>query len=99
VQVALGDLLIAGMRPDERMLMIETHSEHLLLRLLRRIRETTDGELPESHPGLRAEQLAVVYVESEDGRIDVTALRVDETGEFRDRWPRGFFRERESELF
>lgn len=99
VQVALGDLLIAGLRPDERVLVIETHSEHLLLRLLRRVRETTDGELPENHPGLRPEQLAVVYVESENGRIQVTPLRVDETGEFRDRWPKGFFEERAAELF
>ena len=39
-QLALADLLIDGMRP-ERPLFLETHSEHILRRLLRRVRETT----------------------------------------------------------
>jgi hypothetical protein len=99
VQVGLGDLLIAGTRPGARVLVIETHSEHLLLRLLRRIREGTEGALSGNQTRLCPEMLAVVYVESDQGRITVTPLRVDETGEFRDRWPKGFFREREPELF
>src|SRR6185312_7157497 len=48
IQVGLGDLFIraAGIEQGglriEKALLIETHSEHLMLRLLRRIRETTD---------------------------------------------------------
>ena len=99
VQVALGDLLISGANSNNRTLLIETHSEHLMLRLLRRIRETTEGELPPGHPGLRPETLSVNYVEAVGGRIAITPLRIDETGEFRDRWPKGFFDERAGELF
>ncbi len=40
VQVALGDMFIDGIRNSNRPMLIETHSEHLLLRLLRRVRET-----------------------------------------------------------
>ncbi len=40
VQVALGDLFIDGIKNSNRTMLIETHSEHLLLRLLRRVRET-----------------------------------------------------------
>ena len=40
VQVALGDVFIDGIKNSSRTMLIETHSEHLLLRLLRRVRET-----------------------------------------------------------
>ena len=40
LQVGLGDLFIDGIRNRTRTMLIETHSEHLLLRLLRRVRET-----------------------------------------------------------
>ena len=40
VQVALGDVFIDGIKNRNRTMLIETHSEHLLLRLLRRVRET-----------------------------------------------------------
>lgn len=115
-QVGLGDLFIEsiqnGKHDDEKSsqrLFIETHSEHLLLRLLRRVRETHQGELPIHHPGLRPDELSVVYVEpadheddarhDEDEGAQIYQLRVDETGEFRDRWPKGFFEERGKELF
>ena len=39
-QVALGDVFIDGIQNRDINLLIETHSEHLLLRLLRRVRET-----------------------------------------------------------
>ena len=40
LQVALGDLFIDGIKNSNRTMLIETHSEHLLLRVLRRVRET-----------------------------------------------------------
>jgi hypothetical protein len=111
VQVRLGDLFIRQVASSPtRQFLLETHSEHLLLRLLRRIRETKEGELPQGHPGLKPEQLSVVYVEPGDEQARVEGhqsppavrlrhLRIDETGEFMDRWPKGFFEERAEELF
>ena len=71
----------------------------IMLRLLRRIRETTGDELPPGVTGLTANDLSVVYVEGGDDGVRFRPLRVDEEGEFRDRWPHGFFRERAGELF
>jgi hypothetical protein len=110
VQVRLGDLFIRQITAaPARRFLLETHSEHLLLRLLRRIRETWEGELPPELPGLRPEQVSVVYVEPGDEQaveggqrpaaVSLRHLRIDETGEFMDRWPKGFFEERAEELF
>lgn len=97
LQVELGDLLIAAAR--DRQLIVETHSEHLILRLLRRIRETTDGELPPTVEGFSPDRLSVVYIESPPGGVAVKRLHVDASGEFVERWPRGFFEERAGEVF
>ncbi len=106
VQVRLGDLFIHEIAADPvRRFLLETHSEHLLLRLLRRIRETKEGELPPGHPELRPEQVSVIYVEAASSQFEmeqplrVRSLRIDESGEFLDQWPRGFFEERGEELF
>lgn len=99
IQVEVGDLFAARAGREGGVLLVETHSEHLMLRLLRRIEETGKAELPPGAPGLRPEQVAVVYVECKNGEVAAHPLRIDATGEFLDRWPRGFFEERAEELF
>jgi hypothetical protein len=100
LQADLADLLIAGIQPERNhRFIVETHSEHLILRLLRRIRETSDMELPQGHPGLTPSQISVVYLERGTEGTKVHHLRVDERGEFVDKWPHGFFEERAQELF
>ena len=98
MQVELGDLFAQPV-DDGRVFLLENHSEHLMLRLLRRIEETHSGELPEGKPALRPDQVSVVFLEQVDGEVRATRLRIDETGEFIDRWPHGFFDERADELF
>ena len=98
LQVELGDLFAQPV-DDGRVFLLENHSEHLMLRLLRRIEETHSGELPEGKPALRPDQVSVVFLEQVDGAVRATPLRIDETGEFIDRWPHGFFDERDDELF
>lgn len=97
LQVALGDLFIE--QCASRQFIIETHSEHLILRILRRIRETTANELPPGAPVFDPTRLSVLYVEPGEAGTQVQQLHVDETGEFTDRWPTGFFEERAEELF
>lgn len=97
LQVELGDLVIES--ASDRQLIIETHSEHLILRLLRRIRETHDGDLPPSAPAFQPDKLSVLYVERTTDGGSVRRLHVDPSGEFIDRWPKGFFEERSEELF
>ncbi|MCP3143428.1 AAA family ATPase [Pyxidicoccus xibeiensis] len=101
VQVGLGDLYseAATREGSRRTVLVETHSEHLILRLLRRIRETTEKTLPEGAPAFSADMLSVLYVESTPEGVRIRRLRVDEHGEFLDSWPRGFFDERFAEVY
>lgn len=99
LQVALGDLFITRSRESQVCFLLETHSEHLMLRFLRRIRETDEGSLPPGKDALRPEQLAVYYVEQGKSGVSVFPIRISEDGEFIDRWPKGFFDERAQELF
>lgn len=105
IQVGMGDLFIYSTSSNHnqlfasKSLIIETHSEHIILRLLRRIKETTDDELPPGVKGLIADDLSVIFVESGFEGVCFRSLRVDNQGEFRDQWPNGFFEERIEELF
>lgn len=105
IQVGMGDLFIHAVQPSEsiigsgKTLLVETHSEHIMLRLLRRIREDTQNELPPGAIGMTPDDLSVIYVESADDGVRFRPLRVDLEGEFIDRWPKGFFEERAEELF
>jgi predicted ATPase len=94
LQTELGDLLIhaTSETANANQVIVETHSEHLLLRLQRRIRE---GLIP-------AEHVAVQYVEAATGDHDgaqIRRLRLDDQGFFLDPWPGGFFDESLDELF
>ena len=100
LQVALGDLFASQVREGtETFYLLETHSEHLILRLLRRIRETNDQELPPGAPSLTIGDVSVLYVENKHDGVKISNLRIDEDGDFIDRWPSGFFDERAGELF
>lgn len=105
-QVVLGDLYAnqiernsSSSMPKDALYLVETHSEHLMLRLLRRIRETTDNELEPGAPKLTPDDVAVYYASHEDGITNLQELRIDKDGEFIDKWPAGFFEERAEELF
>ncbi|WP_374834501.1 AAA family ATPase [Paenochrobactrum pullorum] len=105
IQVGVGDLFIHAVMPGEqsfgsgKTLLVETHSEHIMLRLLRRVRETTEGQLPPGVISLTPSDLSVIYVESTPDDVLFRQLRVDSDGDFADRWPNGFFAERAEELF
>ncbi len=98
LQVALGDLFIARIRESQVRFLLETHSEHLMLRFLRRIRETDEGNLPPGKDPLRPDELAVYYIQQAATGVSALPIRISEDGEFIDRWPKGFFEEREEEL-
>jgi predicted ATPase len=79
--------------------ILETHSEHMILRILRRIRQTTNNELPKHIPPVNSDDICVLWVDNlGDGTI-FKRLEINKFGDFIDRWPRGFFTERSEELF
>ena len=99
LQAELGDVFIESAKENGNKFLIETHSEHLILRLLRRIRETAAGELPPGAIALRREDVAVLYVKPGAEGSEVIELPVNEEGDFDRPWPDGFFPERARELF
>jgi predicted ATPase len=69
--------------------IVETHSEALITRLQRRIREGT----------VAAGNVSVLYVRpATEGGARIDLLRLDRNGDFIDEWPEGFFEERLADL-
>lgn len=99
IQVELADLFARYAIQDDKLMLLETHSEHLILRLLRRIRENTEGDNSKDLGELTKDKLSVQYVESGENGTSFRRLRVTDSGDFLDEWPNGFFDERDEELF
>jgi hypothetical protein len=99
-QVVLADLLISQAKTNKGVLfLVETHSEHLMLRCLRRIRETTKGIQIDGIPRVAPEDIAVHFVEPTASGPRIRRIDVDEEGDFVDEWPGGFFEESFHEKF
>ena len=102
LQGTLGDFLLwaasihgeaSGFPPPpvaQNQWIVETHSEALILRILRRIREGL----------VSPENVSILYVNPIDEvGAEILPLRIDEKGKFIDEWPDGFFEESFHELF
>lgn len=90
LQAELGSLFADCIKPPfDNNFIIETHSEHLMLRLQKLIRK---GEL-------QPEDIAVIYVDRGSEGSKCLHLRMDEEGDFIDEWPDGFFEEDFNEIF
>lgn len=89
LQADLGDLLAEAIKePRQNQFIIETHSEHLILRLQRLVRKKE----------IKPEDVSVIYVSRGSEGAEAERLRLDEEGDFIDEWPNGFFLERLREL-
>ena len=90
MQARIADVFIeAAMGGRNVQFLIETHSESLMLRFLRRIREGT----------LNPESIQVLYVDQDaEGASQIHDLPISPSGEFLADWPKGFFDERLEEL-
>lgn len=98
-QCELGDVFIAACNQGSSS-VVESHSEHLLLRVLRRIRETSNDYLLPKELKFSNESLRIYYFKPEpEGYTSVKEIKVDKHGEFLNSWPDGFFSERDRELF
>lgn len=81
LQADIGDLLIE-ITKLEKDIIIETHSEHLLLRIKRRIAEGS----------LHAEDVAIYYFNLTPEGTQIKKIKIDKSGRF-ENWPEGFFEE------
>ncbi len=80
VQAGLADVFIDAIKTRHIQLIIESHSEHLLHRLQRRIAEEE----------LTADQTALYFTKFEDGESRLEPLNLDEYGNITN-WPKDFF--------
>jgi len=102
LQAELADVFIESALGDRKnTFLIETHSEHLILRIMRRLRETSRGTLPEGMPELRPDDVSIIYVHPmEDGSGSIPlVMDLDEEGDLLTAWPNGFFEEGFHERF
>lgn len=101
LQSSLADVFIEELhREGCGQFVIETHSEHFLLRLLRRIRDTEKNKSLSEELKLTNDQIAVYYFDPQvGGGTFVSRQLVTPLGDFYNDWPRGFFSERNDDLF
>ena len=96
-QAELGDLFIWFVENSGR-LLVETHSEHLILRILKRLR-LSFRKRGVKKGRISSGQVVIQSFEKKNQLTTVHKIRIGRNGEFMDPWPGGFFPEREQELF
>jgi hypothetical protein len=104
LQSRVADCIVSRIADDRKEnlnynIMVETHSEHIVLRFLRRIRDSYKDPLLHTSLTLYPTELALIYVKPEADKSKVFLIRVDSSGEFIDGWPEGFFDERDEDLW
>jgi predicted ATPase len=90
LQAELGSLFEEAMHTFHHQVIVETHSEHLMLRIQKLLRTKTKQ--------LSANSVCVLYVSRGETGSSVQRLEIDANGDFLDAWPKGFFPERLKEL-
>ena len=78
--------------------IIETHSEHLILRILKLIK---DSKKRKSTRPIKPENVSLLYFHPDPIKncTQIKRIRISEDGGFVDRWPNGFFTERYKDIF
>jgi len=100
LQAELGDLFIEAALGNRRhIIVLETHSELIPLRLMRRIRETQNGNMSTVRSPVTSDDVAIYYMETFKGTTVTTHLELSRQGQLLDPWPDGFFEEGFRERF
>ena len=87
VQSELADLLIEVVKNRQLQIILESHSEHLILRLMRRIAEEQ----------ISADDTAFYFCEMNEGVSEIERLNVDDYGNITN-WPQNFFGDQMGDL-
>lgn len=85
VQSELADLLIEVASAGEIQILVESHSEHLLARIQRRIAESARGD-----GSLAPDDVRLYFCEQEQGKSKLTPLEMQPSGVITN-WPDDFF--------
>lgn len=95
LQSELGDMFIEN--HHRNVFILETHSEHLILRLLKRVRENSN--IDDANRIINFNNISVFYVKPSDQGSQLISIGITHNGDFSSPWPEGFFEERYEELF
>ena len=79
-QSALADIIIDAHQTRQIQILIETHSEHLLNRIQRRIAEQK----------ITADEISLIHCQPKDADCHLEPLNLDEYGNIKN-WPKNFF--------
>jgi predicted ATPase len=93
VQSALADVIITAVKSRSIQIILESHSEHLFQRLLRRIAEAESSPYPSISPG----DVRLFFCQSIQGISRLNALDVNLFGSI-ENWPQDFFGDQFGEL-
>ena len=100
LQAELADVFIeSALGERKNTFLLETHSEHLILRIMRRMRETFEARLPKGLPAIRPKDVSILFVEPTANGSIVREMELNERGELVKAWPGGFFEEGLNEAF
>ena len=81
IQAELGDFFIYIAKP-EKALLIETHSEHIISRIQRRVADGT----------LNPEDVVIYFISKNGNKSDIKEISISRNGQF-NYWPEGFFQD------
>ena len=100
VQMEVMDEFIRSAKENDNVFMIETHSEHLLLRIMKRMRYTAEDNLDRDKSlDLTPDDVCLLYVDNDGESTYIQELRLSAKGKLLDHWPNGFFEEGFKERF
>lgn len=100
LQADLGDVFLqSALGKSKNRFVLETHSEHLLLRIMKRMRETATDKLPQGALPVKPDDVMVLYIEPDGTRSIIREMPLNERGELVKAWPGGFFEEGLREVF
>ncbi len=100
VQCEIADEFIRSYNENGNEFILETHSEHLLLRIMKRLRHTSEGRISKDNPlYLTPKDICLLYVDSNSKTTYIKELELDNDGTLLDSWPNGFFEEGYKERF
>lgn len=87
VQAGLADVFIDAIKLRGVQIIVESHSEHLLRRLQRRVAEES---VSRENGGLPAEMAKLYFCKRENGTSELVSLGLNALGDITN-WPAGFF--------
>lgn len=102
LQASMAQIFIESFVTNDksRNYIIETHSELVVLRILKVIRKNYGTKNLLKERALLADDVNVIFAVKDCGGVTTYKhLRISKNGDFLDKWPDGFFEERDQELF